>query len=61
MRLKRYISQWEEAGLPVSVVDSPLWIVSFDKMIVIYSGSERKTIRRVAAYNSKEDKIVSEH
>lgn len=61
MRLKRYIAQWESAELPVIVVQAPNWIVSFDKIIVIYAGIGSKTIRRVAAYSSKEDKIISEH
>jgi hypothetical protein len=61
MRLKGYIAQWESAGLPVVVVPAPSWVTTFDIMVVIYSGQDRRTIRRVAAYSTKDDRLVSEH
>lgn len=59
-QLKKF---WEEADCKLEVVNAPLDAQTFDKMIVIVSGTvaDKKILRRVSLYNSKLDKIVSEY
>lgn len=59
-RFNNYVSQWKQHGFPVEIVDAPKWVVSFDKIIVVRSGPNLRSIKLVAIYDSKQDRIIKE-
>lgn len=56
--MNNYVKMWQNYGFKVEVKNAPKDAVTFDKIIIIFS--EQNTIRRVALFSTKENKIVLE-
>lgn len=57
--LENMIKSLAEAGFPCKMVDAPQEAVTFDKMLVVYSTKEMKTIKLIHLYSSKQDKFLA--
>lgn len=56
--LESMATSWAKAGFPTQVVDAPKDAVTFDKMLIVYSTKEMKTIKQVHIYSTKENKFL---
>lgn len=56
--LDSMVQALESAGFPCVVADAPKDAKTFDKMMIVYSTKEKKTIKQVHLYSSTEDKFL---
>ena len=58
-QLESMVVTLEKVGFPSKIVGAPKGAVTFDKMLIVYSTKEMKTIKQVHLYSSTEDKFIS--
>ncbi len=58
-KIESECSQWNNMGFPAVVKDAPKDAVTFDKVMIVYSDENKKSIRRVSFFCTMTNQIVA--